>query len=83
MADIYVANAPFTTVIDGVHYNVVAGATVREGHPLLEGRDELFNPFKVDFETDAEAEVGKHAAPDEAPAPAAESEAPKVTLGGD
>jgi hypothetical protein len=37
--------------------------TVREGHPITRGREHLFKPFKVDFETEAAQETPKGQAP--------------------
>lgn len=40
------------------------GQTVRMGHPLLKGREDLFVPLEVDFEVDEQttAAAGRHAA---------------------
>lgn len=35
---------------DGRTMTVVKGATVRVGHPLLRGREDMFTPLVVDFE---------------------------------
>lgn len=43
---------------------VHAGTTVRVGHPLLEGRENLFSPLVVEYDVDeesAEKPVGRHA----------------------
>jgi hypothetical protein len=48
---IYIAKESFATEYDGVPISVVAGHTrVREGHPLLRGREHLFEPLGVDYE---------------------------------
>lgn len=48
---IYVAKRSFITVIDGVEVTIQQGRTrVREGHPLLSGRMEMFEPMTVDYE---------------------------------
>lgn len=47
--------------VDGVPYVVTKGQTVREGHPLLRGREASFEPFLPDYEwgqsTEAAAEA--------------------------
>lgn len=46
MSEIYVANTDALVVLDDVHYPIVKGVTtVREGHPLLDGREALFGPI--------------------------------------
>lgn len=48
---IYVARESFSTILKGEHIPVVGGRTrVREGHPLLKGREHLFEPLTVDYE---------------------------------
>jgi hypothetical protein len=59
--EILVARESFTTMLDGETVTVHAGATrVREGHPLLEGREELFEPLEIQYDieqaTDAPGE---------------------------
>lgn len=51
---IYVARESFTTELaDGTPIHVRSGVTrVREGHPLLVGREELFEPMTVDYEVE-------------------------------
>lgn len=79
MADgIYVATCGFTCKLGDADYSIAKGTTVRAGHELLTGREELFVDFEVDYEYN-EPE-GKHAAPPPvAPAPAA---APKLSVKG-
>lgn len=57
---ILVAKESFSTTINGTPRVVTKGETFREGHVITEGREEMFEPFKVDneFET-ATAEPGK------------------------
>lgn len=62
MADIYVAVESVLTEVDGQNVYITAGQTAREGHPIMKGRDALFEPFKVDYEVD-EAPAPKRAAP--------------------
>lgn len=62
-ADIYVAVESVLTEVDGQNVYITAGQTARAGHPILNGREALFEPFKVDYE------VG-----DEAPEPPAEED---------
>jgi hypothetical protein len=48
---IYVAKDSFLTIVDGVEVMISKGKTrVREGHPLLNGRSELFEPLTVDYD---------------------------------
>lgn len=47
---IYQAKGPFLASVDGTQMAIQRGTTVREGHPLLAGREHLFEPFTVDFE---------------------------------
>lgn len=61
MADIYVAVESVLTEVDGQNVYITAGQTAREGHPILKGREALFEPFKVDYEVEE--------APQPAPAP--------------
>lgn len=50
---IYIATESFATEIDGQPVSVVAGMTrVREGHPLLAGREHLFQPLEIHFEVE-------------------------------
>jgi hypothetical protein len=42
--DLYQARESFVTHLDGEQIAVSAGDLVRAGHPLLKGRDELFEP---------------------------------------
>lgn len=47
---IYQAREPFLANIGGVSVAIQPGTTVREGHPLLAGKEHLFEPFTVDYE---------------------------------
>ena len=47
-SDILVAKHSFSTEVNGVPRVVTKGETFREGHPVMEGREELFEPFSVD-----------------------------------
>lgn len=52
--EIFVARQSFTTELDGVPISVYGGQTrVRAGHPLLKGREELFEPLKVHYDIEA------------------------------
>lgn len=51
-ADIFVAVESVLTDLDGQSVYITAGQTAREGHPILKGREALFEPFKVDYEVD-------------------------------
>lgn len=48
--EILVAKESFSTEINGTPRVVTKGETFREGHPVIEGREEMFEPFKVDHE---------------------------------
>jgi hypothetical protein len=47
-SDILVAKNSFSTEVNGVPQAVTKGETFREGHPVVEGREELFEPFTID-----------------------------------
>lgn len=47
---LYRAKQGFSTDIDGVPTAIQAGELVREGHPLLLGRSEMFEPIIVQHE---------------------------------
>lgn len=50
---VYIAKESFTTVLGKDQVNVVGGrTTVREGHPLLRGREMFFRPITVDYEVE-------------------------------
>jgi hypothetical protein len=49
-SDILVAKHSFSTEINGVPRVVTKGETFREGHVVIDGREELFEPFSVDNE---------------------------------
>ena len=50
-SDILVAKESFTVDIDGVPTVFRGGETrVRRGHPVLEGREELFEPLRVHYD---------------------------------
>jgi hypothetical protein len=52
--DIYVAVRTFLTELDGKRISVVADKTfVRHGHPLLEGRENLFKKVVPHYEVEA------------------------------
>ena len=49
--DIFVATESFVANVDGEDIHVARGRTlVLAGHPLLKGRDDLFEPVKVHFD---------------------------------
>ncbi len=48
--DIYVAVESVLTEVDGENVYITAGQTARAGHPILVGREALFEPFKVDYD---------------------------------
>lgn len=50
---IFIATDSFVTSLDGVDVTVSKGFTrVREGHPLLRGREHLFEPLTVHYEVE-------------------------------
>ena len=72
-SDIYVAKQSFATEIDGQSVIVHKGTTrVRAGHPLLKGRESLFEPLTVQYDVEqATAKPGEQrGAPASAPTPA-------------
>ncbi len=60
-ATIYVATQSFSTTLNGVPVHVTAGVDhVREGHPLLAGREHMFKPMTITYDVEqATAEPGK------------------------
>ena len=51
--DVYVATASFQAHVDGKRIIVQRGKTrVRDGHPLLKGREHLFAPQTVRFDVE-------------------------------
>lgn len=52
----HIATRSFLTALDGHRVVVAVGQTVREGHPLLEGREHYFKPFSVDYDLPAPAD---------------------------
>lgn len=73
-ADILVAKASFFYEHDGVSVMVPKGATVRAGHPVLDGRGDMFAPVGVDFDVD---EVASTAVEQATAAPGEVRELPK------
>lgn len=71
---IYVAAVGFECRVDDLVVTVKAGTTVREGHPLMDGREAFFHPLVVDYELPPEPD-GKHVAPKK-------TAAPKLKVGG-
>lgn len=50
--DIYVANRTAVFQHDGRRVRITKGqTTVRRGHPIMEGREQLFDPFTVEYDT--------------------------------
>lgn len=52
---IFVALDSLSADVDGVHFVVHKGDTVREGHPILEGRDNFFEVRKNEAKYEYEA----------------------------
>jgi hypothetical protein len=48
--DILVAVESVLTEFEGGNVYITAGQTARAGHPILKGREALFEPMKVDWE---------------------------------
>jgi len=67
--EIYQARGPFLVNFNGMDVMVQQGTTVRAGHPLLAGREHLFEPFTVDYEYEPPAPAPKAAAEDEPKTP--------------
>lgn len=61
MAKLYIATESFDTTVKGELAQVKGGMTiVREGHPLLKGREHLFKEVEAHFEVEkATAEPGE------------------------
>lgn len=50
---VFVAKESFSTVYEGAPIMVSRGVTrVREGHPLLKGREGFFEPITVDYDVE-------------------------------
>ena len=73
---IYQAREPFLANVGGVQLAIQRGTTVREGHPLLAGREHLFEPFTVDFEYGPPADQPSEPPAGEAEVSAEEAEVP-------
>ena len=59
---LYVAKESFHTEVDGVPITVVGNTTrVREGHPLLSGREDLFEEITADYEYEVAVDVKRTA----------------------
>ena len=53
ITDVYVATASFEAFVDGERVLVQRGKTrVRDGHPILKGREHLFVPQTVRFDVE-------------------------------
>lgn len=52
--DLFQAKSEFAVEIDGVPTVVHRGELVREGHPLLKGRESLFEPYEAKVRFDVE-----------------------------
>lgn len=68
---IYRAREAALASVDGQPRMIAAGATAREGHPLLAAVPGLWEPFAVDYEHEEPGDSGEAEA-GEAGAPAAE-----------
>jgi len=53
------ANQSFATVLDGENVFVRKGEFVRDGHPLLDGREEMFEPAESFGRFDVEEATAK------------------------
>lgn len=52
MSDLYVANTSAVVSLAGQRTWIKKGVTiVRAGHPIMDGRESLFDPVKVHFDT--------------------------------
>lgn len=50
---VYVAKQPFFAHVDGNTVKVSVGDTVKAGHPLLKGREALFDKVETTFDVKA------------------------------
>lgn len=65
---IYVSKINGIADYDGAQVTLVAGVTrVREGHPLLEGRESVFEEVSVDYEVETARQAPKAEAKPDAP----------------
>jgi hypothetical protein len=62
--EIFVAKGGAVLVLGDKRIVLQQGQTVREGHPILAGREQLFEPFTVDYEVE---DAQKSEAPPKAP----------------
>ncbi len=53
--EILVAREPMFVTVKGVSVAIQKGQTVREGHPIVVGREDAFEPLTVDFELEEKA----------------------------
>lgn len=78
--DVYVARESFVTDLDGERITVRKGKTrVREGHPLLRGREHLFKPVDVQYDVETARQEPTPPPPAPAPEPVAKKAAAKKT----
>lgn len=50
-AQLMIAKESYVTTVNGVEETVIAGVTrVREGHQIMAGREDLFEPAPADYE---------------------------------
>lgn len=47
---ILVATSAFAATVDGRNYVIRRGDTIRDGHPLVKGRENHFAPFTISYE---------------------------------
>lgn len=53
MSNVYVAKKTAVLQVDGKRVTIRRGLTrVREGHPLLDGREDLFEPLTVHYDVE-------------------------------
>lgn len=52
MSDIYKAKGGAVVFIGGRRVVVHEGATARAGHPIMKGREAMFEPLHIDFDLD-------------------------------
>lgn len=61
--DILVAKQTAVLVYDGRQITITGGrTTVRAGHPILDGREQMFEPIRIDFDVEQPAEPKQAAA---------------------
>lgn len=56
MRDLLVAKNAMVFVHDGRRVRICKGTLVRAGHPILKGREDLFEPVTVEYDVESDVE---------------------------